>query len=461
MGTTSAPRSSQQPNEDDAPETRPLLFVHLSDLHFSSRPTESKWELDQTLRTELRHDLREQVAQRGGATGLLVSGDVAFSGATTEYVKARDFLVNLCVDLAIPTEDVWVVPGNHDIDRSRHDDAPTKAARFEVLAASERRIDPTLERLVGHPETARALLAPLANYLDFAADFGCQPPAEDLGWEAIFAMSNGYQLRIRGVNSAIVSDEYDEENIPQLIVGSVQTQLQRGQGIVYVTVCHHPARWIRDRAQLEAMFDNNAQLQLTGHEHKFGVSAATPLKIAAGALHPERELEEWEPRYNLIAIELISASDPEQADIVRISVSSRIWHKTAARWGRDPAAGTGGEITFDVPLDAVVQVPAPALNAAEERYETPAEGDRVERLVNRRRRLLHRFTRLFDGERRALAERFGVALADVAALDAAGLAEATFAQAERGDALGDLWDAVESAHGIPPDQLSNPFRETS
>lgn len=409
------------------------------------------------LRTELRHDLKLQIDERGGATAMLVSGDVAYSGATAEYVKARAFLIDLCVQIGLPTEDVWVIPGNHDVDWERHAEPETAAARSELVDAPNQSIDSVLEHLMSDPEKSRALLAPLSNYFDFAADFECQPPSSSLTWEAVFEMGEGYVLRIRGVNSALVSDKNDEDKLPQLVVGSVQTQLERMPGTVHVTVCHHPPHWIRDGGGLQAIFDANAKLQLTGHEHKFGIREAQPLKLAAGALHPERDKIDWEPRYNLISVQMVPAAALGNNACVNICVAPRLWSKDKARWIADPAAGPSGEVCYQVALDEVATIEFRALNSTQEQYEEPPPDQRVEWLANRRRRLMHRFAGLFEVEQRVLAQDLGMTLGEIAGLEPGALAATVLDLAEKGDALADLWDAVERAHGVP--NPSNPYRE--
>ncbi len=459
--TSDTHRGSTAPATDDteveAGDSEPLLFVHLSDLHFSSLPRDSSWNLDQMLRNELHLDLKRQVEKRGGATALLVSGDIAFSGAAIEYVNARTFLTELCLDLGLPTEDVWVIPGNHDVDWTRHGDADTVVARQELMTAPDQRVDSVLDSLMQDQRKARALLAPLSNYLAFAADFGCQPASSELSWNAVFELGGGYILRIRGVNSALVSDRDDEDKLPQLVVGSVQTQLERMSGTVHATMCHHPSSWIRDGARLRSMFDANAKLQLMGHEHRFGIRQADPLKIAAGALHPERDKTDWEPRYNLITVEVLPNTVEGRAQ-VQICVASRVWDRDAARWTADPAAGPVGEVCFPVELDEVATIAVVPLNARAEQYEDPPPDRRVAWLANRRRRLEHRLAGLFKGEQEVLAQQLGMTLGEIAALEPGALAGIVIDRAEKQGDLADLWDAVERAQGVanPP---RNPYRE--
>jgi 3',5'-cyclic AMP phosphodiesterase CpdA len=54
----------------------------------------------------------------GPVYGIVVGGDIAFSGKPEEYDLANKWLVRFAARLGVdPGERIWVVPGNHDIDR--------------------------------------------------------------------------------------------------------------------------------------------------------------------------------------------------------------------------------------------------------------------------------------------------------------------------------------------------------
>ncbi len=95
-----------------------LVLVHLSDIHFRDPRRGTTGILDADLRRELQSDALRVVAVAGRAEGILVGGDIAHSGRKEEYEIAREWLNSFCGRLGCETDDVWVVPGNHDVDRS-------------------------------------------------------------------------------------------------------------------------------------------------------------------------------------------------------------------------------------------------------------------------------------------------------------------------------------------------------
>ena len=93
---------------------RPISWLHVSDIHMSVRDA---WSQDVVLKA-----MCERVAQLrkdGVAPDLiLTTGDLAYSGKAEEYALVRDFFDALCNASGVPTERVFCVPGNRDIDRS-------------------------------------------------------------------------------------------------------------------------------------------------------------------------------------------------------------------------------------------------------------------------------------------------------------------------------------------------------
>ena len=64
----------------------PLVFIHLSDIHFS-KPGKL-FDLDSELRNQLELDVQRMTKNfEGGANGILVCGDIAFSGSTKSNRK--------------------------------------------------------------------------------------------------------------------------------------------------------------------------------------------------------------------------------------------------------------------------------------------------------------------------------------------------------------------------------------
>lgn len=406
------------------------------------------------LRRELRHDVIAQTRERGGISGILITGDIAASGQLAEYAKAEDWLAELCGQLGIGSENVWVIPGNHDADWSAH--SPTHDAfRRELELIDLLQLDNRLEEILKDSDAATVLLQPLSHFRGFARKYGSD---SDLGvpyWSRDFALTDNFVLRIRGLNSVLISDSKDASNKPRLVIGSAQASLARERGTVHLAMCHHPPDWFRDASALDQIHAN-ATVLLTGHSHRSEIRRVQRcLCVAAGALHPERDREGWEPRYNIITIRLLAdmIADPPVGQ-VEVSIYPRTWDGAARFMAGIPDHGRECHL---VDLDEVAAEALRPIGAEEERYEAQPRDTEVEHLADRRERLRHRFGELLAGARNVIARTMGFSLGEIQDIGPAQLADAVMARAQADDRLSELWDLVEAGHFQKG--RDNPYRE--
>src|SRR5580658_357645 len=95
-----------------------LTFVHLSDIHFLDRDHGTAFDLGQQIRRALIEDLKEKPADKADYDGILITGDIAFGGKPEEYKRAREWLDEVYASSGTTATNTYVVPGNHDVDRS-------------------------------------------------------------------------------------------------------------------------------------------------------------------------------------------------------------------------------------------------------------------------------------------------------------------------------------------------------
>ena len=70
-----------------------ISFVHLSDIHFVKSSNNSA-DIDRELRDAIITDLDVNAKNTlENVSGILVSGDIAFSGAKAEYEKAKEMCI--------------------------------------------------------------------------------------------------------------------------------------------------------------------------------------------------------------------------------------------------------------------------------------------------------------------------------------------------------------------------------
>jgi hypothetical protein len=158
----------------------PLNLLHLSDIPFHRGLSGDVYDLDNDLRNELERDVERMRQRLGVIHGVLVTGDIAFAGRKEEYETARAWLERLCDLLGCPRENVWTVPGNHDVDRSVIDQSETLRTYHAKLRKTND-IDGQIRAYMRDRIAQRVLFEPVAQYNIFAARFQCTFDAENRG----------------------------------------------------------------------------------------------------------------------------------------------------------------------------------------------------------------------------------------------------------------------------------------
>ena len=95
------------------------MLLHISDIHFRAPECTGENDPNRAYRTRMIQDAKVRARELGGVDAILVGGDIAFRGVQSEYVAASMWLEQLARESSCPLERIFVVPGNHDIDRSR------------------------------------------------------------------------------------------------------------------------------------------------------------------------------------------------------------------------------------------------------------------------------------------------------------------------------------------------------
>lgn len=279
-----------------------VTFIHLSDIHFRSTTLDDPFDLDADLRLQLEADLARVRELAGPVTGFLISGDIAFSGDPMQYDNVTHWFNRLSEIAGCSNDSIWVVPGNHDVDRRVIEQSPQTIGSYHKLLrdCDLDAIDLNLEKLLRQDVTAKeVLLKPLGPYEEFAERYGCGFQDGRPYWHYELPSTAPYAFAIRGVNSVLISDESDSSSVDtsKLVIGRMQCQIPKDDCCLVISMCHHPLTWLRDAEAVSHLLDNRAVVQLSGHDHIFQVEEReSGLSIKAGAVHPVRR-GSWQSRY--------------------------------------------------------------------------------------------------------------------------------------------------------------------
>lgn len=297
-----------------------MLLLHISDIHFRAPDcVNPALDADRPFRTRMVQDVRTRADALGPVDAILIGGDIAFKGHPQEYQAAFTWFNELAEACGCPLERVFVIPGNHDVDRGVITRTPaTRNAQQAIKQAPAHSRERELRTQFSDPDTGRALLAPLTAYNDFAKLFSCQVyPPEHLYWKQDLPLGDGVHLRIYGLTSTLLSGAGGrDDNRDSLYLSPLQTVLDPVDDVVNLVLCHHPPDWFMDQDEVNDAFCARAAIHLFGHKHRQRVAQdADYIRFAAGAVNPDRNENGWQPGYNLIDVRVTGAGPDRALDI--------------------------------------------------------------------------------------------------------------------------------------------------
>lgn len=219
----------------------PAIFVHLSDIHFGQERDDTV-HIHDDMKQQLITDAAEVIGALPGATahGVLVTGDIAYSGKRPQYDDAGRWLDELAGRIGCPIHRVQMVPGNHDVDREKLSIGGSQLLDYiRAGGAAE------YEKVVGNPADRASLLARFEDYGSFSFGYDCA-----LDGEVRFAtnlrveLAPGRWIRFIRMNSSLLCHGKERDDAPELMIGARQFTIPRhgiGTGIAsHVNVGQHP-----------------------------------------------------------------------------------------------------------------------------------------------------------------------------------------------------------------------------
>ncbi len=279
---------------------------------------------DRPFRTMLIQDARTFVERLGPVEAILVAGDIAFAGVKEEYEAALEWLTGLCEACRCSLDHVFVVPGNHDVDRSViTGSASVRNVQAAISQATNK--EKELREQFFDKETGHSLLAPIEGYNDFAARFDCQLYApEKLFSRHELQLAPHSTLRVYGLTSTLLSGArgLDDTKL-SLYLSPLQTALNPEQGVVNLVMCHHPPEWLIDGDDVEDAVCGRAAIHVFAHKHRQRIHREyNYIRFSSGAVNPDRNEVGWEPGYNLIQLDVTEQNGERFLDI---AAHLRVW----------------------------------------------------------------------------------------------------------------------------------------
>lgn len=319
-----------------------MKILQISDIHWTKR---KHWNDDyEGMKSRFLNDIKEYIEAGNEIDYIFICGDIAFKGVTDEYDKALEYIDSICKIIGRKREDVFVVPGNHDLNRSA-----SGAQIREMIDASLSfgpNNDNILDEVVLKSETLRnVLFAAFSDYNTFANNFFCQEELmnkcitsagkesindkDDLFYQAKLQKKVGdFDVVIRGVNTALNCDKWDwnEDNTQghfQMLPRRAYVLEKEEKQEIRILMAHHPLPFLTSSVRVQEYIDNHYQIQLFGHVHIQSIGGGNRVMVQSGAFDPPKggKIEKYLPVYNIIEI--------RQKDATHIVVQgiSQIWDK--------------------------------------------------------------------------------------------------------------------------------------
>jgi predicted MPP superfamily phosphohydrolase len=268
-----------------------LRWIHISDIHMGHGGVPGQWDQELVLQQLLRDVGRQP--KDPPVDLVFVTGDVAQMGGASkrfdEYGKATAWLSQVAAAVGVPRDRVFVVPGNHDVDRGVDTADPAVGALVADLRAGKIELDAAL----ADPALRAMLARRMEKYAAFSRGFA-DPGGDGLFWSRSFKAKSGLPVRLVGLNTSLLAaDNFDHGKL-RVGLGQLAEALR---GVtdeeLVIALGHHPATggWLADEARIAGHLKGSVHALLTGHVHLSDAEqtrsggGTTFLRVVAGSAH--------------------------------------------------------------------------------------------------------------------------------------------------------------------------------
>lgn len=300
------------------------VFVHVSDIHFGQEK-DDRVHIHTDVKRQLIADARDAISSIAGgvAHGILVTGDIAHSGTCAEYEDAGKWLDELAAGIGVEIHCVQMVPGNHDLDRSKLSFAGKSILDHIRTGGAQE-----YEKILNNPTDRAALFARFEEYERFSFGYNC-PLNNEGGYasDMVVSLAPGKSIRFIRFNSALLCHGEERDDNPELIIGSRQFAIPRDEGVENIVLVHHPLQWYKDQEQVRTYIRSRARVFISGHEHNPKVSVENVeagcdiMMLSAGATVPYKSDDIYTFTYNIIEFDW-----DEETDGLSVTIHPRAWN---------------------------------------------------------------------------------------------------------------------------------------
>lgn len=317
-----------------------MKILQISDIHWTKRKS---WNEDfPGMKSRFLVDIQEYIDAGNEIDYVFICGDIAFKGSSEEYCNALEYIDKVCKIIGCTREEVFVVPGNHDLNRNAIGYRTREILNAALSFATNN--ENYLQVILNSKELRKDMFSAFENYNSFANEFFCQERLmnrcikadvdviednDELYYEEKLKKKVGdISVRIRGVNTALNSDwlDWDEEHTSghkQMLSRRAYILDKEEKQELRIFMGHHPIPFLISGEEVQEYLDDHYHIQLFGHVHIQNIEGDNCVRIQSGAFDPpkDRKTNKYLPVYNIIEIEQKDSSH------VTVKGSSQIWNK--------------------------------------------------------------------------------------------------------------------------------------
>lgn len=320
-----------------------LQFLHISDIHCKGPNEREPWRRRRVLGDGWRRNLETIQEEDGPIHFIFFTGDAANSGDPAEYEELTGFFHEICAELHLGLDRLFLVPGNHDIARNCNNGVwETMRSRLAVttgllgvsrwmngigrppLGFEDHWRDAILERQNAYRHWVRHSLG--------QADLA-QP---GLGYRRSVTLPHWeFPLQIVGLDTAWLCGDNADSGRLLVTENQAARHLFDAQGHplpgLRLVLMHHPLHDLADKTDIRRILAENADLVLRGHLHETELSDWIDpdrrlRELAVGSLYEGGLADKYGNSCQFVRLELDSNGRPIEATIRFRSFSPRAGH---------------------------------------------------------------------------------------------------------------------------------------
>jgi predicted MPP superfamily phosphohydrolase len=310
-----------------------IRILHVSDLHERGPRETSAWRKRRVLGTNWKKNV--DVIRGDGPVDLVCfTGDIANWGLADEYEAATSFVDELLGQLELGRDRLFVVPGNHDIDRKARE-STWKDLRKKLPSVDSQHVSRWMCGESGPPLGLRntrrdEILERQAHFREWLRLLGRsellpeKSPHGRLGYRATIRLKDQpFDTHVLGLDSAwLAGDDHDSGKLRLTEDQVMRLATERGEPLpgFRLALMHHPLSDLADGGVCQRLLAEHVDLVLRGHLHDpqcdtWADPERTLRQFAAGCLYEGTAADKYPNSCHLVEIHLTTEGLPFRYDV--------------------------------------------------------------------------------------------------------------------------------------------------